>query len=487
MASRDPQRPNVLFILTDDQGPWALGCAGNDELRTPHLDRLAAEGTRFTNFFCTSPVCSPARASILTGRIPSQHGVHDFLHWGDSFPNATADQTRFLAGQTTYLEPLAEAGYACCLSGKWHLGYGLDPQAGFTDWRIMPYGGSDYYRPPMVRDGRIVVREGEYASDVYTDNGLAFLDDHADDDRPFCLHVHYTAPHSPWGREQHPAELWDDYHDNCPFASVPDEPPHPSAQAKTDFFDSPAQRREKLAGYFAAVTAMDANVGRLLDWLEARDLRRSTLIVFMSDNGMNMGHHGVCGKGNGTWPQNMYETSVKVPAIVSQPGRVPEGVVDEHLLSQYDWLPTAWDYLGVDRTVPENLPGRSFAPLLRGEALGERAAVVVFDEYGPTRMIRSHDWKLVWRYPAGPDELYHLTSDPDERVNLFDVRGHAERVEAMRSEMEAWFARYADPRFDGATLPVSGRGQLGPADGAAAFTHRRPERWLPAEPRSRKA
>jgi arylsulfatase A-like enzyme len=483
MASRDPSRPNVLFVLTDDQGFWALGCAGNREIRTPNLDRLARRGTRFENFFCTSPVCSPARASILTGRIPSQHGVHDFLHWAGTFPGPRrADETAFLAGQPTYTEILGETGYACCLSGKWHLGYALEPQAGFDHWLPLPVGGCGYFHPKLVEGGQLVAHDGQYASDLFTDNALTFLDTQSESATPFCLHVHYTAPHSPWEREHHPAELWDDYHDNCPFDSVPDEP-SAGSKANTDFFDSPEHRRVKLSGYYAAVEAMDANVGRLLDWLDAHDLRESTLVVFMSDNGMNMGHHGICGKGNGTWPQNMFDTSVKVPAIISQPGRVAEGAVDDHLLSQYDWLPTALDYLGVDATAPAGLPGRSFAPLLRGEAFEQSPEVVVFDEYGPVRMIRNREWKLVWRYPGGRHELYHLTQDPDERTDLFNTRGYGDIVEHLRGRLDAWFAQWVDERYDGSRLPVTGRGQLGPADQPQAFAARYPDAWLPEEPR----
>lgn len=209
MASRNVGKPNLLFILTDDQGAWAMGCAGNPEIRSRNLDRLSAEGTRFENFFCTSPVCSPARASILTGRIPSQHGVHDFLQWEQHIKNCPADETRFLEGQPTYIEMLKEAGYDTCLSGKWHLGYGLEPQSGFQTWNPMPYGASDYFRAPVVEENRIVTHEGSYSSDVFTDNALKFLDDQIDSDSPFCLHLHYTAPHAPWGRKQHPIEIWE--------------------------------------------------------------------------------------------------------------------------------------------------------------------------------------------------------------------------------------------------------------------------------------
>ena len=476
--TRPMPHPNILFILTDDQGPWAMGCAGNTEVRTPNLDRLAAEGMRFESFFCTSPVCSPARASILTGRIPSQHGVHDFLHWGRYMPGATADETRFLADMPTSASILAETGYATCLSGKWHLGYGLEPQAGFERWHAMPYGGSDYYHPPLAENGEVVMHDGEYATDLYTDNALRFLDEAAGSEQPFCLHMHYTAPHSPWGREQHPVDLWDDYFHNCPFDATPDDPPPDFLSCETR---DTAYRRSSLAGYYAALEAMDRNVGRLLDRLERHGLREDTLVVFMSDNGMNMGHHGLYGKGNASWPQNMFDPSVKVPCLISRPGHVPAGKVNSDLLSQYDWLPTLLDYLGLQDALPAGLPGRSFAPLLHGETLdGDSKPIVVFDEYGPVRMIRTQEWKLVWRYPAGPHELYHLAKDPDETRNLFDYRGNAEIVQSLRADLDAWFARYAVAGFDGKRLPVTGRGQLGPADRPNAFTARRPEAWRPS-------
>src|SRR5690554_497478 len=128
MASNDPKRPNIIFILTDDQGEWALGCSGNDEIITPHIDQLASEGMRFDHFFCTSPVCSPARASILTGRIPSQHGVQDFIKQG----NGKADGIEYLQGQMAYTDILAQNGYVCGLSGKWHLGSSFIPQKSFS-------------------------------------------------------------------------------------------------------------------------------------------------------------------------------------------------------------------------------------------------------------------------------------------------------------------------------------------------------------------
>lgn len=462
MASHDPKHPNIIFILTDDQGYWAMGCAGNHEIRTPNLDRIAKTGIRFDNFFCVSPVCSPARASILTGRIPSQHGIHDWLRSGNSTvePDRGGELIEYLKGQTAYTDVLAEQGYTCGISGKWHLGDSHHPQKGFSFWEVHAKGGGSYYNGPMIKDGQ-AYEEPLYVTDVITNNALNFLDQQARTDIPFYLSVHYTAPHSPWNRDEHPKELYDDYYAHCPFESMSNVPAHSwqinsAPQGRTE-----EERRAILSGYFAAVTSMDENVGRLLDWLEAHGLRENTLILFTSDNGMNMGHHGIYGKGNGTFPQNMFDTSVKVPMLISRPEHIPEGEVCEALLSHYDLMPTLLDYVGLEMPETESLPGHSFASYLKGSELAEVGHVVVFDEYGPVRMIRNQAWKYVHRYPYGPHELYNLEDDPDELSNLIDSSACQDIVEQMKAELDAWFVRYANPTRDGRHEPVTGRGQLG--------------------------
>lgn len=476
MTAADVKSPNIVVILADDQGAWAMGNAGNKEIITPNLDRLAAEGMRFDRFFCASPVCSPARASLLTGRIPSQHGVHDWIREGNLAPNAI----EYLQGQLAYTEVLAEQGYRCGLSGKWHLGNSAVPQKGFTDWYAHQLGGGPYYNAPMIRDGEAVTEPG-YLTYAISDEALRLLDEYAAGEAgaPFYLGVNYTAPHSPWDPGNHPADMLELYAD-CPFDSVPVEPRHPW-QIDSCPQGEGEKRRELLRGYYASITAMDRGIGQILDKLEALGLRENTLVVFTSDNGMNMGHHGIWGKGNGTFPQNMYDTSVRVPFLISQPGRIPAGAVCEEMVSAYDFMPTLLDYAGVSYTHDAGLPGRSFAPLLLGESGGDRTSVVVCDEYGPVRMIRTREWKYVHRYPYGPHELYHLASDPDERVDRIDDSACAAVREELKSRLEHWFVRYADPARDGTREPVTGKGQLrlaGPAGrGALAFAplhHERP-------------
>ncbi len=485
--------PNILFILSDDQGAWALGCAGNDEIRTPNLDRLAQTGMRFSNFFCASPVCSPARASILTGRIPSQHGIHDWLRGGNALTAGELEAgggglIEYLKDQPGYTDVLAQAGWVCGLSGKWHLGDSHHPQKGFTYWEAHALGGGPYYNAPVIRDGDLASEPG-YITDYITTNALRFLEAQKDDPRPFYLSVNYTAPHSPWEREQHPHDLFDAYFNRCDFHSIPLEPAHPWQINSAPHGYSQESRQPILSGYFSAITAMDRGVGRLLDWLEAQDLRQDTLVLFSSDNGMNMGHHGIFGKGNGTFPANMFDTSVKVPMLVSQPGNVPQGLMDGSLLSHYDLFPTLLEYAGVD--IPAtlagqaNLPGRSFATLVRGQgALSERP-LVIFDEYGPTRMIRTSEWKYIHRYPYGPHELYDLANDPEERINLAGDPDQQPRLRALRAELSDWFVRHSDPARDGAHEPVTGKGQLCMAGTASGGRTTFADDWaylVPADP-----
>ena len=441
----DRDKPNVVFVLTDDQGPWAAGCYGNPEIRTPNTDALASRGTLFKNFFCSSPVCSPARASLLTGRIPSQHGVHDWIR----DRNMPPDPSQYLDGFPCYTDVLAENGYTVGLSGKWHLGDSMTPQHGFRYWFAMPLGYSVYQDAEMIWEGEARKYPG-YVTDVITDHALRFIDENKD--RPFYLSVHYNAPHTPW--TGHPQDIVDSY-DNCPFKSCPQEATHPWATATKGHMGN----RESLKGYFAAVTGADVGLGRIMDKLDELGLRENTLLVYTSDNGYSCGHHGIWGKGNGTFPLNMYENSIRVPFIISRPGRIPEGRATGAMMSQYDFMPTLLDYLALPPVDDATLPGASFLSVWTGEEAEARDEVVVYDEYGPVRMIRTQEWKYVHRYPYGPHELYHLASDPGERKNLVDEESQKSTVDEMRRRLARWFERYVVPGMDGARLAVTGAGQ----------------------------
>ena len=446
------ERPNIVLLLSDDQGFWAMGCAGNSDILTPNIDRLAREGMRFENFFCASPVCSPARASLLTGCIPSQHGIHDWLRDDDERQAAI----EYLAGQYSFTKALAEAGYDCALSGKWHMGASEKPQQGFSHWFCHKSGGGPYYGAPLYRNGGLY-RESRYVTDVITDDALEYLDSRAGCDQPFFLYVGYTAPHAPW-LNNHPKEYTDLYRD-CPFVSVPQLPRHPDSIYLTD--EVAKDERANLIGYYAAVTAMDANIGRILQKLEDMGIAENTLVVFTSDNGFSCGHHGFWGKGNATFPLNLFEESVKVPFIARHPGRIPKGTVCDALISAYDFMPTLLEYTAVPAADAQLRPGVSFAPALEGRTFTQHEEVVVLDEYGPNRMIRDRRYKYITRYPYGPNELYDLQSDPGETTNLLKDAAWQQLGQEMKQRLEEWFARYVNPAIDGAKEAVFGSGQIG--------------------------
>lgn len=462
------KRPNLLFILTDDQGAWAMRCAGNTDIQTPNLDRLASGGTRFENFFCASPVCSPARASILTGCIPSQHGVHDWIRSGSLDKKALGEHAdhpyfasettpiQYLQGRVTYPDLLAQNGYTCALSGKWHLGDSMTPQHGFSHWYTIGRGGCLYRQADVVENGQLHF-ETRYITDLITERALDYLDDFSKQEQPFYISVHYTAPHDPWDEDQHPKEYIDLYRD-CEFTATPNEPLHPNL-IPTAPSGTGEERKRLLRGYYAAITAMDAGVGKLLDRLEELNLAEDTLVIFTADNGMNMGHHGIWGKGNGTFPFNLFDSSVKVPFIARWPGHILANRVTQSMCSHYDIIQTLNELFELGAQLPSDLPGKSFANVLvRGEDTDNH--VVILDEYGNSRMIRNREWKYIHRYPYGPCELYDLVHDPDEKNNLVGQPEYEQVQTELLSRLQQWYYEYADPAVDGTREAVTGFGQL---------------------------
>ena len=448
--------------MSDDQGPWAINCAGTPELVTPNLDRLAEEGIRFENFFCASPVCSPARASFLTGRIPSQHGVHDWIKRGNMIDpegrtwHGPETRIEYLNGMTAFTDILSQNGYTCAISGKWHLGASDVPQKSHDFWCVHSLGGDSYTDYWVFDNTDRMTHQTQYVTDYFTDRAIEYLGDQKDRDQPFCLSVHYTAPHAPWREEEQPADIWSSYADT--EFSLPIESPH----SWNGWDPTPEGRHETIQGYYTTITAMDRAIGRILGKLDELGMSEDTIVIFTSDNGYNMGHHGITGKGNGTFPLNMYEESVKVPFIARFPGNFPAGTVDTHLVSHYDFMPTLLDYLGMENSESEQLPGRSFAPILRNERLvQDHNEVVICDEYGPNRMLRTADWKYIHRYPAGPNELYHLAKDPGETQNLADRPEHDEVKRTMLGRLDKWFDQYVLGELDGSRqYTCEGRGQL---------------------------
>ncbi len=445
-------RPNFVVVLTDDQGIWTRTAP---EVQTPALDGLAASGTEFTGFHCASPVCSPARASLLTGLTPSAHGVHDWIRTDNSGRDTRG--LHYLAGIDTTPSLLAAAGYVCAHSGKWHLGDARTPAPGFRHWFSHRDGGGPYYAAPVV-DGGVERTEPGYITYAITDHAVDMLSALLRGDEPFYLQVNYTAPHSPWTPENHPEELLGLYAE-CDFASVPRDELHPWVNPEhEELMAAIADPVTALQGYCAALTGVDRGLQALLDTLDANaDAAAPTYVIFMSDNGFSTGHHGYWGKGNGTLPLNAWDPSVLVPFIVRGPG-VAAGRVDTSAVSALSLHPTILELAGVP--IPPGLEP-SLAGVLLGSAEQPAVADDVHDEYGGLRMVKSGAAKLVDRR-EGPNELYLLDADPAEETNLIDDPVHAALADDLRDRLQGWFAARVVAGRDGLDEPVSGYGQLAP-------------------------
>lgn len=427
-AAAAVRKPNVIFILSDDQGAWALHANGASELKTPNLDRLMAEGTFFTNSFTASPICTPSRMTYFTGRMPSTHGLQ--FHLGEKI-NTTR---RWLDGQPTFSQALADAGYTVGLSGKWHMGGDLEPQQGFSFWRVIH--GVLYKDPSVVVDGAWRKTPG-FKTDLECDYALQFIEQNKD--RPFALYWGANAPHRDY--DYQPPGDRAPYRGSA-FPSFPDEPMHPWQNPNLQLTGDHGNEESKTS-YAALVTGLDRNIGRLLRKLEELGLADNTVIVFSSDNGYNTGHHGVWGKGSGTVPFNLYEESVRVPLLWWHPGHIPAGVRRPQLVANYDFFPTLMDYLGIAIPGDPKRVGRSYAPFLRGENPAWRDRI--YFEYAYMRGVRTADAKLIERTGDWPSEMYDLADDPHERHNLAGDPAQAARQAELDRDLQAFFAAIGAP------------------------------------------
>ncbi len=435
-AAAAQRRPlNVVFFMTDDQGAWSLGSYGCGEMHTPRLDRLAAEGMRFTRAFACTPVCSPSRATYYTGKLPSHHGVQDFLLPDDSYGPRSA---RFLRDHRTFADVLKANGYACGLAGKWHLGHDEQAQAGFDYWHTAPRGGGAYKDTEFFVNGKSVKNTG-YKTDFVGDGALDFIE--KNQARPFCLVVPFFAPHSPYDYQP---EKYRRHYADAEFSCFPRPAAlHPQRRGR---FERHHGNRETYAAYSALVTGVDANVGRVIDKLDELGIRENTVVVFSADQGFNCGHHGVWGKGNATIPFNMFEESIRVPLIWNHPGRIEAGREVSAMVSSYDFFPTLLDYLGVETEPDPQRVGRSYAAFLRGASPAWRNEL--YFEYGYTRAVRSENLKYIERGDGWPNELFDLEEDPGETINRVGKPEYRERRLTLQKRLHGFFARVGAPPLD---------------------------------------
>jgi choline-sulfatase len=393
--------PTVLFILSDDHHHQALGAAGNPHVRTPRLDALAASGARFAQAIAVSPQCGPSRASLLTGHFPGRHGV------------LSNDHERSRAGGR--------------LPRKWHLS-SPPGECGFAEVRLWLPRGQERYRDPRLVHGEegTPARRFGHITDLLTDDALDFLRESRE--RRFFLWLAYTAPHHPIAE---PRE-YEDLYRGRPAAEL--VPPAHAPLAEGARFD--------WGRYYAAISHLDEAVGRLVAALEELGLRERTLVAFLGDNGYVGGAEVEGGTGAAAAPHVgkvlPVEDSIRVPLVLSLPGRIPRGAVPQVPVSTLDLTATWLDLAGIER--PEGLPGESLMGLLDfqgdraviSEFFGERA---MFGEVDPYRLVRTREWKYVL-HRSGRERLYHLARDPHERRDLSADPSARPHKEALREKLE---------------------------------------------------
>jgi len=454
----DGVRPNLLFIMSDDHAAHAISAYGSRINHTPHLDRIAANGMRFDAAFCTNSICSPSRASILTGTYNHVNEVTTLA--------TTLDNTLW-----TFPQALQEAGYVTGLIGKWHLGHGpgADP-AGFDFWRVLP-GQGHYTNPVMLEEGGRVVERGGYVTDLITDDSIDFIDEHGD--RPFALFCHHKAAHRHWEpAPRHfttyddadipePETFWDDLEGRAEVIKavkmhMMDLDPItdlkalvPEGLTRDEEIEWRYQRYIK--DYLRVVASMDEGIGRLLDKLEADGLSDNTIVVYTSDQGFFLGDHGWFDK------RLMYEESLSMPLLIQYPSRVKAGSTCDDIVVNVDFGPTLLDLMGVE--IPDDVQGRSFASLLDGERPEDWPESMYYrywmhrdgEHNTPAHYgVRTKSHKLICYYndpldqlgangPADPIEweLFDLVADPLELNNVIDDPAYA----AIRVDLEAELAR----------------------------------------------
>ena len=421
-AQTSVQQPNIVFILADDLGWTDLGCYGNKFNETPNIDKLAESGIRFTQAYAACPVCSPTRASIMTGKYPARLQLTNYIkgeRLGENSPVLPANWKPYLEGsETTLPELLKTKGYKTGMVGKWHLGNaeGQSPwEQGFDYSRMIGKNGLDYYNYSIFLDSyknEFTDNGKEYLTDKLTEYGVEFIQQNKE--KQFLLYLTYSAPHV--------------------FIV-------PRGDKLKKYFFKYGQSEEKFNPYYAAmVESLDDGVGRILETLKENRLLENTIVVFTSDNGGlgldELGPTPTTLAPLRKWKGHIYEGGTRIPAIISWPGKLEAGKISENYFSTIDYLPTFCELSGIN-SIPENVDGKSIFPFLKNpekEADSNRPLFWHYPHFSnqlgrPAGSVRVGDYKLVELYESGKLELYNLREDISESNDL------SERMVAKTEEM----------------------------------------------------
>lgn len=418
-ASYQSQRSNILFFLTDDQHFRALGAAGNREVRTPNMDWIARGGVHFTQCHVSNPISPPSRASMLTGQYGFRNGV-TFLD------QPIRPESPRLA------QALTERGYQPAFTGKWH-NDGRPCDHGFYSMRNVFLGGVHGYDSiPVVQEGEdSPVEIPRHPSEVFTDGALELLDESCQE--PFALFVWYTAPHDPRTAPDKYESLYSAERITLP----PNFMPEPAFDTGVlDVRDeqllerplNPEVLKAEIARYYALITHVDNQIGRVLHHLQETGRLDTTVIILAGDNGLSLGSHGLLGK------QNMYDEAVRVPLIVRGPG-FQSGVTCDALVDLMDLMPTMCDIAGAP--IPQGVQGRTLTPLLTGRRKTLREST--FCHYDDMfRMVKTSAHKLIRHLKTGREELFHIETDPYEQNDLIESAVYAPVLNDLRKHLAIW-------------------------------------------------
>jgi arylsulfatase A-like enzyme len=466
--------PNILFVLTDNQPTSMIGCYGSPDIKTPHIDRLAEEGTRFTEAFACNGLCSPTRATLMTGLIPSQHGIHDWIadsaleHW-------PADWCAVQEFRTLPVT-LANRGYHTAMIGKYHMGQPRHAMPGFHYWVSFPYGHTlSFWHNTIIDNGKEYKLDGKHIVEHFAERGADFLM-HYNDKKPFYLQLNFDGPYllPPTNLGPDPNPFYKEYL-NKQWKAWPRTrfsellireiygPDNPNDFNLHLFYDCLRMHQdpESMANSASQNAMVDYGLGIVMEALKARGLEEDTLVIFSTDQANFYGQHGLYGHTNFLVPSMLYDCLMNVPYILRQPGVIPAGRVSDLMIGQYDFLPTVLDYAGFGKVPIANTPGRSYARHIRGETLANWGEDVFFEQE-ESRGVRTRKfayWKRMPRF--GAPALFDIEKDPDQNNDIHGDPDYKDVERELDQKVTAFWAKYANPEYDlwqhGKTKSFTGR------------------------------
>ncbi len=470
-----PARPlNIVFILADNQSAEALPIYGNQDVATPHLDRLAQRGIRYDNAFAVSGMCSPTRATLMTGLIPSQHGVHNALHdaWVEQLDAGWSAVHEFRTLPLT----LQQRGYQTAMVGKWHIGDPRSPQIGFEHWVSLPYGHThDFWHNQLMEDGHLETIDDRHIVDALAQKAADYLQQ-VDPAKPFYLQLNldgpYALPPTNYGpaRNRHYQRYADAEFQSMPVEPISDdilvrlEGPFVEAHAIENGIESMSlaeiwnsilyrtirmqNDRASYANFLSQNAVVDDAVGKVWQALKARGMEKNTVVVYSADQGNLFGQHGSWGHTIWFSPSHLFDTAMKIPLIIYHPNAKYPGRASDELIAQYDVAPTLLALAGIGDVQFENSPGSSFAHTVVEGAVA-KAHNAVFFEQEESRGIRT-DRYAYWKRLDGMGQpaLFDVKVDPEQRNDLYPSLSTSDTVHQLDTQLDDFFERYSKSEYD---------------------------------------